>query len=198
VASGFVKHRFRTLGPLTIALLIASGTPRAAAAQTDEGRVDVAGGYAWLRDYDGGLTFPRGWFASVGAGLAGPLGVVGDASGSHESQVGLDIKFSMSILGLVAGPRIAVPIRRVTPFAQILFGLTRFKTTFAMPEETISDTANHFATQFGGGVDIHVTRHLSSRVGVHRRLVRSETFTETGSQPFTYREFQWFAGLVLR
>jgi hypothetical protein len=56
-------------------------------------------------------------------------------------------QFSMGILSLAAGPRIAVPIRRVTPFAQMLFGTTRFKTTFAMPEETISDATNHFAVR---------------------------------------------------
>jgi hypothetical protein len=198
LAPGFVNHRFRALGTLGIALLLIGPLQRPAAAQTGDGRVDVAGGYVWLRDYDGALTLPRGWFASLGADVAGPFGLVGDLSGSYESQVGLDIKFSMSILSLAAGPRIAVPIRRVTPFAQMLFGTTRFKTTFAMPGETISDATNHFATQFGGGVDIHFTRHLSSRVGVHRRLVRSETGTPTGSRPFTYREVQWFAGLVLR
>jgi hypothetical protein len=35
-------------------------------------------------------------------------------------------------------------------------------------------------------------------VGANIRLIRSETYTLTGSEPFTYREFQFTTGVVIR
>ena len=54
-----------------IALVLSVAVPRYAAAQ-DERRVELAGGYSLMRDYDGDATFPGGWFASVAADVAGP------------------------------------------------------------------------------------------------------------------------------
>src|SRR5262245_28610884 len=121
---------------VAVVLLCVSAIPRVAAAQ-GAGRVDVAGGYSWLRDHDAEATFTRGWFASVGADLIGPLGLVGDVSSSSESQRGPDVEFSMNMLSLMGGPRMAIHAGRVSPFAQVLFGIARSSTTYRLPGNTL-------------------------------------------------------------
>lgn len=50
----------------------------------------------------------------------------------------------------------------------------------------------------GGGIDLSFSERGAIRVGASMRFIRSETFTATGSEPFTYREFQFITGLVFR
>jgi hypothetical protein len=178
-------------------LLFIVSIPHRAAAQGG-GPIDVAGGYAFMRDYDGAVTFPRGWFGSVGADVAGPVGIVGAASGSYKAMSGLDIRMSMNIQTFMGGSRVALRRARVAPFAEALLGTARIARTFALPGETVSDSTYHFAMQVGGGVDVQLARHIGTRVAANRRLIRSETYTPTGSEPFNYREFQFVAGLVVR
>ena len=182
---------------LWIVLVLAVAVPRNAAAQ-DAGKVELAGGYSLMRDYDGDATFPRGWFASVAADVAGPLAVVGDASGSYESMGGLDIEMSINIHTFLGGPRLAWRTSRVSPYVQMLFGVARFSTTFSLPGERLSDVQNHFAVAPGGGIDVPFSNRGAVRVGANMRLIQSETYTPSGSEPFTYREFQFIAGVVIR
>jgi hypothetical protein len=180
-----------------IVLVLAVAVPRHAAAQ-DERRVELAGGYSLMRDYDGAATFPGGWFASVAADVAGPLALVGDASGSYKSMGGLDINVSTNIHTFMGGPRLAWRASRVAPYVQMLFGVARFSTTFTLPGERLSDAQNRFAMAPGGGIDIPFSARGAVRVGANIRLIRSETYTPTGSEPFTYREFQFTTGVVIR
>jgi hypothetical protein len=105
---------------------------------------------------------------------------------------------STSIQTFMGGPRVVLRRARVAPFAEVLLGTARIATTFALPGETLSDSTHHFAIQVGGGVDVQLARHIGTRVGASRRLIRSETYTPTGSEPFNHREFQFLTGLVLR
>jgi hypothetical protein len=173
---------------------MAVAVPRYAAAQ-DERRIEFAGGYSLMRDYDGGATFPGGWFASVAADVAGPLALVGDASGSYKSMGGLDINVSTHIHTFMGGPRLGWRASRVAPYVQMLFGAARFSTTYTMPGERLSDARHYFAmAPGGGGVNIPFSSRGAVRVGANIRLIRSETYTPTGSEPFTYREFQFATG----
>jgi hypothetical protein len=87
---------------LWIALVVAVALPRYAVAQDDR-RVELAGGYSLMRDYDGAATFPGGWFGSVAVDVAGPLALVGDASGSYKSMGGLDVNLSTTIHTFMGG-----------------------------------------------------------------------------------------------
>ena len=180
-----------------ICLVLAVGVPQNAAAQ-NERRVELAGGYALMRDYEGDATFPGGWFASVAADIAGPLTLVGDVSGSYKSMGGLDINVSTSIHTFMAGPRFVWRASRVAPYLQMLLGAARFSTTFTLPGERLSDAQNYFAMAPGGGIDIPFSGRGAVRLGANIRLIRSETYTLTGSEPFTFREFQLTTGLVFR
>ena len=180
-----------------ITLVLAVALPRHAAAQYER-RVELAGGYSLMRDYDGDATFPGGWFASVAADVAGPLAVVGDASGSYKSMGGLDVIVSTNIHTFMGGPRLVWRASRVAPYVQMLFGGARFSTTYTLPGERLSDAQNYFAMASGGGIDIPFSGRGAVRLGASIRLIRSETSTPTGSEPFTYREFQFITGVVIR
>lgn len=180
-----------------IALVLAVAVSRHAGAQ-DARRVELAGAYSLMRDYDGDVTFPRGWSASIAADVAGPLALVGDASGSYKSMSGLDVNMSTKIHAFMGGPRITWRATRVAPHVQMLFGVARFSTTFVVPQERLSDVRSYFAMAPGGGIDIPFSGRGAIRLGANVRLIRSETYTPTGSKPFTYREFQFITGLVIR
>ena len=180
---------------LTVALAVA--VPGYSAAQ-DGGRVEFGGGYAAMRDYDGDATFPRGWFASVAVDLVGPLAVAGEASGSYKSMGGLDIDLSTDIHSVMGGPRLVWRGDRVSPYVQTLFGVARFATTYTLPDETLSDARNYFAIAPGGGIDLPFSERAAIRIGASMRFIQSETFTSTGSEPFTFREFQFITGVVFR
>jgi hypothetical protein len=180
-----------------IALVFVVAAPGYSAAQ-DERRVELAAGYSAMRDYEGEATFPRGWFASVATDVAGPLALVGDASGSYKSMGGLDIDISMNIHTFMGGPRVVWRTSRVSPYGQMLFGVARFATTFTLPEESLSDAQNYFTMAPGGGIDVRFSDRGAIRIGASMRFIRAETFTPSGSEPITFREFQFIAGIVIR
>lgn len=180
-----------------IALALVVAVPGYSAAQDDR-RVEVAGGYSLMRDYDGDATFPLGWFAAPALDVAGPLAMAGEASGSYKSMSGLDVEVSTDIHTFMGGPRIAWRPGRVSPYAQMLFGVARFATTFTVPGETLSDAQTHFAMAPGAGIDVPFSDRGALRFGASLRLIRSEMATPAGDEPFTYREFQFVAGVVIR
>jgi len=171
--------------------------PTIAAAQ-DGGRVDIAAGYAWLHDQEAEVTFSRGWFASIGANLAGPLGIVGQASGSSKGQTGIDVEMTMHIVGLTAGPRLAARSGRAMPFVQMLFGTTRFTTTYQLPTTALSASDSLFTTELAGGVDVPVAPHVALRLAVQRRFVRASPDTFTGAPSNTFHQTQLLGGLAFR
>jgi hypothetical protein len=192
-----VRSHHLPFRPLWIMLVLAAALPADAVAQ-EGGPVEIAGGYSYMRDYDGDATFPRGWFASIGADVAGPVGVVGDVSGSYKSMGGLDVDLSVSVHTVTGGPRLIWRSDRVAPYVQVLFGLARIATTFELPDETLSASQNNFVMVPGGGLDIRVSERSALRVGANLRLIRSETTTPAGTEPFTFKEFQFLAGIVVR
>jgi hypothetical protein len=189
--------RGRTLCAIWIPIALSAALPGVAAAQ-DERRVEVAGGYSFMRDYDGDASFPRGWFASVGADVVGPVDAVGEASGSYKSMGGLDVNISVNVHTFLGGPRVQWQTGRVAPYGQMLFGVARMATTFDVPGETLSAARNYFTMAPGGGLDIQFSERGALRLGASLRLIRTETFTPAGSEPYTFKEFQFIAGVAFR
>ena len=172
-----------------LAFLVAAGIllPRSAAAQP--GSVDVAAGYAFLRDNDLDESLPRGWFASVGAGVTNWLAVAGEVSGNYktfEIPAGLpiegDAKISIHFFGV--GPRFVGRSGRVRPFGEVLVGAIRGKATLLGFDEA----GTEFAWQPTGGVDWDLTRTVGLRVGAGGRFIQVDGDS--------FNEFRFIAGVV--
>ena len=109
-------------------------------------KVESAGGYSLMRDYDGDATFPGGWFASVAADVAGPLAVVGDASGSYKSMGGLGMSLcpptsipSWEGRGSSGGPAESRPTSRCCSAARVFHDLYAARVTAVRCAELLRD-----------------------------------------------------------
>jgi hypothetical protein len=180
-----------------IAMALVLMPAASASAQNGGGIVEGAAGYAVMHDYDGKVTFPRGWFAT-GAAVVGPFAILGDASGSYKSASDADVHMSVHTLTLMAGPKVAWRLKPVVPYGQMLFGVARTATTYDLPGAHLADAQNYFALAPGAGVDLPFSGRAAIRVGANLRLIRGEQYTPSRSKPFTFRELQFITGVVFR
>ena len=173
-------------------------------------RVEVAGGYALLRDDSGSGNFPIGWFVSGGGNPAlGTFrkewfGVVGEVSGNHKMVSPLGFDIHLSVYSFMGGAKFAAPKwRAMTPFGQFLIGAHRSEVSAAL---AIQGSVTRFAYEPGGGVDVSLASHYAVRVGVNGRFIRSpdhpdrvdNTALIVRSPGVTSKEFQLIAGMVFR
>ena len=153
--------------------------PQSAPAQSSP-TWDAFGGYAYLRDQNEEVSFPAGWAAGASTHLNRWLSVVVDAGGNYKTLplVGGDARLTAH--SLMAGGRASLAIGRFVEFAQILAGPAHTRgTVFGLAS---SDT--FVAVQAGLGLDMTLKRHLSGRLELDVRRLR------------TGREFRAIAGLV--
>jgi Outer membrane protein beta-barrel domain len=126
-------------------------------------KVQVYGGYSLFRLDSNAAPADRnlnGWDGEIAGKLAPFLSIVGDVGGQYHTQnvLGSDVK--TSVYSFLAGPRVSFTTGKITPFANVLFGVAHSKadvTGFG------SSSDNNFATAIGGGVDIKVAPYLSLR-----------------------------------
>lgn len=162
-------------------------------AQSETPLLDLYGGYDYVR-FNVNARVP-GFPASSsynGNGGGGQLeynvdrwlGVVGDVSGYGVPTIGATA-VGMSYM---FGPRINLRERRVTPFAQTLFG-----GLLATNGIGIGGTQNHFAMTAGGGLDVNVSRHVAVRP------VQAEYFMTRYPDGLDNRQnnFRYSAGVIL-
>jgi len=122
---------------------------------------DVSLGYSYIRANPATSNSPdfniHGGTASVVLNPKSWFGIIGDFSGYHMDR------FDSSLGTYLFGPRVYLPsYRRVTPFAEGLFGVAHATggTGFSVP-----GSRNSFAMATGGGLDIAATKHMSLRLG---------------------------------
>ena len=165
--------------------------------------VELFGGYSYFRP-DGGGNF-NGWNASVAGNANRWFGVVGDFSGHYASETILSIVgpggsieagAKANIYNLLFGPRFTYRANpRVSPFAHILFGVTRAhvegRARVGTVTVTISESDSAFAGALGGGFDVR----LAERVGL--RVVQAE-YVLTRREGQTGNHFRVSTGIVFR
>lgn len=160
-----------------VILIFISMSLASLAAQSDRPRYEAAAGYQFMhdqdiakRDPDLSANFPAGWMASGGVNLWGSLAAIGEVSGSAKT---LDVpgdKPKLRVYTFMAGPRVRFPAHvRINPFAQILLGSARARTSVLNVHETVTD----FSYQPGGGVDLNSTARFGVRVEGDYRIVRA-------------------------
>jgi hypothetical protein len=131
------------LGILFVALL-------PAAAQDDD-KVEVFGGYTYMRFRPGNDLNLNGWEASAQYKFRDWIGGVADFDGHYGSPNGV----GTSVYSYLFGPQVSWP-SRVSPFAHVLLGGAHFSAA------GFGDSA--FAMAIGGGIDTEIKQGISWRI----------------------------------
>ena len=136
------------------------------------------------------------------------IGVVTDFDYHHKDLSDIVAGASARPLGLHFGPRVRMPMGKVTPFAHALFGFTHM--TFQDPSVTLCGTAdcsdNAFSTKLGGGLDVSVSRHFGIRLGEFNYYLTKFDGTSTSTSPIApalngqghQNNFTYSAGILIR
>jgi hypothetical protein len=163
--------------------------PAAAFAQIPA-RGNVYFGYAYgSADFSSaGRTNLNGWNGSLEGKVLPWVGFVVDFSGLYGSQNTSAIpgfNVNTQVNSVVLGPRVSLPVGKITPFAEALFGAShRHDSATGFSE---SDTS--FATALGGGIDYRLIHGLGWRVQAD--LLQTRFFSGTQNN------FRLSTGIVL-
>ena len=164
-------------GWLVIALLLLGAAPSSAQAP----RMEVVGGYSFMRDQDRSEDFPAGWVASVIGNITGWIGGVAEVGSSDRtcedcqrgpftSETFRGTDRHLRVFTFMAVPRVALrETSRVTPFAQFLLGGSHISGGVQFDGALTTG----FAYQPGAGVDVNVTPKLGVRIQSDYRVVRT-------------------------
>ncbi len=132
-------------------------------------KAEIFGGYSFLnpRVNVNGVSqdlenIPAGWGAAATFNVAPHFGLTADFGGHYHT---FDVNRNNFVAGdnvhlgtIMFGPHIEARTSHFTPFAEALFGLHRVSDT------TTSVSNNAFGLAVGGGLDVHVSRHLDLRL----------------------------------
>jgi hypothetical protein len=170
------------LGRILTALLAISAFALLARAQNEAPKVEVYGGYDYVRVSDLGISYNfNGGSGQLAYNANRWLGIVGDFGGYYTSD-----GFHAGVLSYMAGPRVNFRGHgKMTPFAQILLGAAR---------SIDNSPLNAFAMTAGGGVDFKISRHFAIRP------VQAEYFLTKFSDGASDRQnnFRFGAGVVFQ
>ena len=158
---------------LAATLLLTVGASSALA--QGESRSDAFAGYSMLAS--GGETL-HGWHAALGWGFSRRLGLLLDLSG-HQ---GRDVEGSdVSVLSLMAGPRLTFGGGRLRPFVHVIGGVARSKAGIRVFDVEISESVTDFGGAAGGGFDLGLGDRWALRLAGDYRVVKVKG--ETASDP---------------
>ncbi len=141
-------------------------------------KIDVSGGYSSI---DGaGVVADRGsgWVVGFGWNALPRFAVVMEAGSNRLFQDAGLLDVTADFHQLMVGARYTVPVRRLRPYVQALFGGSRIDLAVSavVPFETIGIfDETRWAYQLGGGVDVPLSRtdRVALRVGADYRRVRA-------------------------
>ncbi len=175
----------RTKAIVGVALCLTAILGVAAPASAQESAGDVGFSYSILHDSEAEETFPMGWLFAGAANLGRNVAVIGEVGGNYKSVDVLGTDVNLRVHSFLGGIRVHNRTPKVMPFGQVLIGLAHMGASVLGEGES----ANGFAIQPGGGVDIPLTSSLGARIQGDYRIIRSEG--ETGN------EFRVGFGIVL-
>jgi opacity protein-like surface antigen len=194
-----------------LALLMILWLPLTAPAQEEAPKVEISGGYSYLRlnlgaiplgsDIDGSLDRfnMNGFNVSVAGNFARHVGVVTEVSQVTRSETfnvlgspipqGVDAKFR--VWTFLFGPRVTLHRGRVEPFVHGLFGGALARAEATVLGEPIDEIGGAFAYALGGGVDVKAHKNLAIRVGQFDYLAARADGQGIGN-------FRFSVGVVIR
>jgi opacity protein-like surface antigen len=166
-------------------LLVVLCSPLAASAQEVAPKVEIFGGYSFLRiNLDSipgaadvipnlGDLDTHGFNVSFAGNVARHVGIISEFSQYTKSDTfnalgspiadGVDAKFR--VLTLLFGPRVTLHRGKVEPFVHALFGGARASAESSILGLSQEDVGYAFAFALGGGVDVKVHNNFAIRLG---------------------------------
>src|SRR5271168_2564478 len=141
-------------------------------------KVEIFGGYSYLRLDSSPQVNLNGWEASGQYKITNWFGAVADFSGDYGSPIGV----SSSLHTFLFGPQVSWHAR-VSPFAHVLLGGAHFSAG--------GGSTTTFASAIGGGIDTRITDRFSWRIIQGDYLI-----TRFGSQ--TQNNARVSTGIVVR
>jgi opacity protein-like surface antigen len=167
--------------------------PLATQAQ-DKPKVEVFGGYSYLRTDDRIDLDLHGWNASVTGNLNEWFGVKADFSGhytDHEISPGIKADINTHLF-LVGGQFAYRKNDTWQPFGHVMAGAAR--TTFSPPRIIgPSSSDSNFAFVVGGGLDAHIAKNLAIRI-----FQADYVLIHDGDIDENFHNFRFSTGVVLR
>ncbi|MFB3921579.1 MAG: outer membrane beta-barrel protein [Terriglobia bacterium] len=125
-------------------------------AQESYPRVEVAGGYSLLVVDRARRNMPKGWTAGVAVNFHRNFGIETNFAG-HYGHLTVPLADESYYL-FQGGPRVTLRLKRLTPWAHALFGVSQSRIAGA------SVTKTDFAESFGGGLDVNIHKRVALRV----------------------------------
>ena len=141
----------RTTGLRIIGLLLGVFFVALLPAAAQDDKVEVFGGYSYMRFRPSPDVNLNGWEASAQYKFRDWIGGVADFDGHYGSQFGV----GESVHSFLFGPQVSLP-SKVSPFAHVLLGGAHFSAG------GVGDTA--FSMAIGGGMDYEVKQGISWRI----------------------------------
>lgn len=139
---------------LLLLLVLSMALP--ASGQKTYPRVEIAGGYSYLVVDRSHRNMPKGWNSSFAINFHRNLGLEAGFGGHYGHFPVLTINDSYYLFQ--AGPRVAFRLRKLTPWAHALFGVSQSRIAGA------DATRTNFASALGGGLDVAVHKRLALRM----------------------------------
>jgi hypothetical protein len=159
----------------------------------DKPKVEVFGGYSYLRTDDSLELDLHGWNASVTGNVNKWFGIKADFSGHYDDvQISPGVRADVSAHLFLAGPQFAYRKNDVWQhFVHLLVGAARSHISARTATGRTKLTDTHFAFVAGGGLDAHVAKHLAIRIFQTDYVYVHDDLDDT-------HNFRFSTGLVLR
>jgi opacity protein-like surface antigen len=194
-----------------LAVLVVLCLPLAASAQEVAPRVEIFGGYSFLRvdlgavpadivpGGDLGKLDTHGFNLSFAANAARHVGIISEFSQFTKTEsfnilgspIADGVNVKVRVLTLLFGPRVTLHRGKVEPFVHALFGAAR--ATAEAPDFGVSseNAAYAFAYALGGGFDVKVHNNFAIRVA-------QLDFLQARAGGEGLNNFRFSAGVVIR
>ena len=175
----------------------AEGQQRVFATQSvDAPRFDLTAGYHLINanapPADCGCFTANGGFFGAQYNLSSRLGLVGEVGTVHASKISL-LGQNLALTTFLAGPRIAVPGRRMSLFGEFMAGGAHAGDSYFPNGSSGGSSASTFAYSAGGGLDFNLNSRYSIRLFDASFLHTSFPNGVNGTQ----RQLQINAGVVM-